>query len=219
MRRRHPAGTAPLEGLAKTEKRCRTCGVVKPMTSEFFPRDANQPDGFQGWCKLCKQAEQRRNYTTEKGRAQWLKRKFGLTPEAYQELLASVDHKCQICGADEGASKRNRKWTALSIDHVHESDEIRGVLCDRCNPGIGMFKDDPELLEAAAAYLRAFQPKRPVVVVEDDINVWQARWLSPVTKRESDRWFVDTPEIAHRAFPSKRAALTEARRVISRRKP
>lgn len=196
------------------EKRCNTCGEVKAL--EQFVKQSSLPDGYSNLCKLCRRKRDRAAYTTEKGRKSWLKMKFGLTPEDYLDLLASVDHKCQICGAGEGASKRNGKWTHLSIDHIHETGEIRGILCDSCNPGLGMFKDDPELLEKAAAYLRE-SGSEVVSTGDEGINVWQADWFSPVTKQTGKRWFTDVPEVAHKVYRYKRAALADAKLAISRR--
>ena len=43
----------------------------------------------------------------------------------------------------------------LVVDHDHKTNKIRGMLCNRCNQGLGQFKDDPELLEYARIYLLA----------------------------------------------------------------
>ncbi len=61
------------------------------------------------------------------------------------ELKASTK-ECIICG-DSGP---------LVVDHDHSSGEIRGMLCNHCNRGLGHFRDNPELLEFARMYLLAF---------------------------------------------------------------
>jgi hypothetical protein len=70
-------------------------------------------------------------------------RKYGLTPEEWGELVAAHGDACAICG----------KQMRLSIDHCHRSGKVRGLLCNDCNLGLGRFRDDPELLQAAIAYL------------------------------------------------------------------
>ena len=198
------------------EKRCRTCKAVKPV--DAFPRDRKRQDGYQTWCKACKQEAQRRDYAADpmKMRERWLKSKFGITQAEFDELLESVGGACQICGRTEGASKWCKKEGHLAIDHVHTTGEMRGILCDSCNPGIGFFKDDPDLLEKAAAYLRDFETKRGAPVPKEPINVWKALWRSEDGK-ELYRWFTDTDEVVHRVFPTKRAALSAARTALSKR--
>jgi Recombination endonuclease VII len=55
---------------------------------------------------------------------------------------------CAICG------KRPARVASLHLDHCHDTGDVRGILCLSCNQGIGQFRDDPDLLEAAARYLR-----------------------------------------------------------------
>jgi|GEM_PF-2876356 len=84
-----------------------------------------------------------------------LKSSYGLTPEDYEELLASQGNACAICQTKEPGGKRK----VFSVDHCHESGKIRGLLCAGCNLGLGKFKDDPELLCSAIAYLKAAEGK------------------------------------------------------------
>lgn len=56
--------------------------------------------------------------------------------------------RCDICGKHESVLNK-----ALSVDHCHNTSFVRGILCQRCNIGLGMFDDDPRLLRAAADYL------------------------------------------------------------------
>jgi hypothetical protein len=62
------------------------------------------------------------------------------------ELLSAQDGRCAICGAERGTRR-------LAIDHDHTTGFIRGLLCVRCNTGLGSFRDDPELLRKAIEYL------------------------------------------------------------------
>lgn len=79
---------------------------------------------------------------------QYLKR-YGVTPEDWDRMYLEQDGCCKICDAHQSVlSKR------LSVDHCHETGKIRGLLCMRCNAGLGNFRDDPELLVAAINYLK-----------------------------------------------------------------
>jgi hypothetical protein len=198
----------------KKGKVCRTCGEWKPWSR--LVKAKHLPDGYQSYCKDCKQAKARAEYTTLGARESFLRRNYGITHDDYLELLAAVNNECEICGAGEGASKRNNKWTHLSVDHVHETGKIRGILCDRCNPGLGMFRDDPDLLEKAAAYLRA-RGSKPVPTDEEGIGLWKEPWTSPITGKTGPRWKCDVPEVAHKVYRSKRAALVDAKLAIRKR--
>ena len=80
-----------------------------------------------------------------------LKKKYGLTTDEYQSLCSSQGNVCAICGMPQN-SKRGPN---LSVDHCHETGKIRALLCVKCNTGLGMFKDDPRLMERAAEYIRS----------------------------------------------------------------
>jgi len=77
------------------------------------------------------------------------RRLYGISPEEFDELVALQEGQCAICRGDEPGGKGN--W---HVDHDHETGRIRGLLCGDCNLGLGKFRDRPDLLELAAAYLR-----------------------------------------------------------------
>ena len=62
-----------------------------------------------------------------------------------------MGNKCHICGTAD-------RLHAMTIDHDHESHEIRGLLCRLCNTGLGAFRDSPEFLLKAVSYLYARKP-------------------------------------------------------------
>ncbi|MGS1095849.1 endonuclease VII domain-containing protein [Aquamicrobium terrae] len=112
-------------------------------------RYANDPEHRE---KLREQA--RRSRKPAQKRAAHLKREFALTPEAFEALLERQGGGCAICHAKvTGLKERGRRERSLHVDHCHETGRVRGILCHRCNFGLGHFRDDPELLERAAAYL------------------------------------------------------------------
>jgi hypothetical protein len=73
--------------------------------------------------------------------------------EEYDELLNSQEGVCAICGKPETRIQKG-KVTPLAVDHDHKTGEIRGLLCSKCNLGIGCLNDDIKILEAAINYLR-----------------------------------------------------------------
>lgn len=75
-------------------------------------------------------------------------KKYGLTPEKYTEMQISQRHRCAICRRDEAGGRG--RW---HIDHCHETGKVRGLLCSRCNVGLGLMFDSVDQLRRAAAYL------------------------------------------------------------------
>ena len=75
-----------------------------------------------------------------------LRHRYGINLDIYNKMLAAQDNKCKIC--DKESNKR------LQVDHCHLTLKVRGLLCDKCNRGIGHFYDDETLLEKALLYIR-----------------------------------------------------------------
>lgn len=96
-------------------------------------------------CRICR---------NEKARIYVNKRNRKLTDEQRELLLQKQGYVCAICKQDE-TSMRNGCVKELAEDHCHELNFVRGLLCQRCNMAIGLFKDNPELLNVAAYYLRS----------------------------------------------------------------
>ncbi len=85
----------------------------------------------------------------EKERARTRRRRYGVTAMDVEAMLAKQNNVCVIC----------RGLNPDSVDHCHAPGRIRGMLCRACNAGLGLFRDDPERMRAAAAHL-ARQPER-----------------------------------------------------------
>lgn len=74
--------------------------------------------------------------------------KYGITLDQYNAMLEQQGGGCAICGA---ATNKNGK--ALFVDHCHDTGKVRGILCYRCNTGLGSFKDNAVLVAKAVSYL------------------------------------------------------------------
>ena len=79
-----------------------------------------------------------------------LKTAYGLTVEEYETMLHSQGGSCAICGATEPGSRTKN----FPVDHCHTTGAIRGLLCTKCNRGLGLFNDDTDRMEQAVKYLK-----------------------------------------------------------------
>ena len=141
-------------------KTCSRCGESKPR-NEFY-KDRLARDGLRSCCGRCDRAVHDRYRTSPRGVATTLlynrspamrhanrRSKYGLTPEAFDALYVAQGGLCGIRHCGEPLTE---------IDHDHSKTKgtagfVRGLLCRPCNFGLGNFRDDPELLRAAADYL------------------------------------------------------------------
>ncbi|MEU0964512.1 endonuclease VII domain-containing protein [Streptomyces sp. NPDC005917] len=113
-------------------KLCRACGEVKPHRE--WHGNATASDGLSTRRKACRSA---------RGRQDHLKRQCGITEAEREELIASQGGVCCICPSAPPAH----------VDHCHKTGRVRGVLCFSCNAALGQFKDQPEAIRRAAAYV------------------------------------------------------------------
>lgn len=85
-------------------------------------------------------------------------RRYGITLEEYDTMLAEQNFVCAICKNPETMRTSSGKTCNLSVDHDHSNGNIRGLLCRSCNVGLGNFSDDIRLLRAASLYLSKSLP-------------------------------------------------------------
>ena len=125
-------------------KRCEIHGLLKPSKCETHPAYNSQV------CKQCRKMKRKPHVLTDKIKLQFRKNnfkfKYGITLEQYHELLKIQNNVCAICLKPD-------KSKNLAVDHCHQSNKIRGLLCSKCNRALGYFHDDPILLTKAADYL------------------------------------------------------------------
>src|SRR5262249_33164546 len=84
----------------------------------------------------------------------YVKSKYGVARPDYEQMMISQGNVCAICGASAVPGKH------LYVDHEHSTGLVRGLLCQHCNSGLGMFQDDVERMRSAIAYLDR-QPTQP----------------------------------------------------------
>lgn len=133
-------------------KRCTKCKIEKSL--EEFYKNKKMKDGYSYNCKECtreansKACEKYR--LTSKGiknqRKTWLKFKYNLTIEDYHKMLKEQKGLCGICNLP-------MKDKEICIDHCHKTNKVRGLLHRTCNAGLGLFKEDENILRSAINYI------------------------------------------------------------------
>jgi hypothetical protein len=159
-------------------KTCNICRKALPL--DKFYKNSTSKDGYQHRCKDCQREEMRkwrkdnpdkqsdiakRYRESEKGqesrqayrdtkkaqsRNGKLLSRYGITQEQYEEMYEAQQGICPICCG----------WfEKLFVDHCHDTGKVRALLCGMCNPGLGFFKDDVELLKRAIEYLDGWRSR------------------------------------------------------------
>jgi hypothetical protein len=109
---------------------CTKCMKLKPAGD--FHKDIKTPTGIYSLCKPCAGTERDT-------------RKYKITEKKLKDLISQLS--CEICKTELPCRKDKK------IDHNHATGNVRGILCNDCNQGLGRFKDDTRLLANAIAYL------------------------------------------------------------------
>lgn len=141
----------------------------KPSQSQSARPDATKPWGKNNfyWKEKRSSTENRKEYMREwrkKSRAankeyyldQDLRRNYGITLEWYREQLSKQNNVCAICERPETAIIRG-KVISMPVDHCHKTGKIRGLICTKCNRGLGLFNDNVDVLKSAINYINSSQ--------------------------------------------------------------
>lgn len=141
-------------------KTCKNCGLEKPLDQYYTHPKTRDRKG--SWCKSClhkRLAEKRkdpeqRELWKEYGRRSTLKKRYGITVTDYDAMVEAQNGLCAICERKSSGGGRTPD-SRLAVDHNHETGKVRALLCGMCNQGIGMFKEDVEIMQRAIDYLNS----------------------------------------------------------------
>lgn len=151
-------------------KVCTKCEITKEL-KEFSKNKYNKMKTHY-WCKSCmnkhsidwyfknkdrikENRKQYRHTNSKKAKNNHLKRNFNLSLDEYNRLIIQQNNCCSICKKNEDViDKRLNKPRNLCVDHCHKTGKFRALLCSRCNKGIGLLKEDIQILENAIQYLK-----------------------------------------------------------------
>lgn len=148
-------------------KKCSKCGVEKDDSCFHVDNRIKGPNKIRAICKAC-YSERKKGYyvgikreyylaqskarsKTESAIASRLVRTYGVDLAWFCQQYAKQRGMCKICGATiEARPSRN-----THVDHDHSTGVVRGILCHKCNRGLGMFNDSVDLFIKAAEYIKA----------------------------------------------------------------
>jgi hypothetical protein len=153
-------------------KHCNKCGNDYPYTLEFWPARTKSKTGLDTTCRNCCRdyMKQRRKNPELKKRdndacKEWYKKnpkyttrsnrllKFNITPDRYNTMILEQNGVCAICKKSESATINN-VTKSLAVDHCHNTNKVRGLLCSRCNTALGLLKDDISVVKNMINYLQ-----------------------------------------------------------------
>jgi len=147
-------------------KICTKCLTEQDISN--FPKHKKYRGGHSTWCRKClsvqstnwaKNNREKARIIEQKTRAKHpftrvnakFKARYGITLAEYEKMSIRQQDKCLICDKHKSANKNGK----LFVDHCHSTMKVRGLLCDDCNKGIGLFRDDPSLMLKAMEYLKS----------------------------------------------------------------
>lgn len=151
------------QGLAEPRKVCRKCKLEK--LHDEFTRYTKSKDGRRSFCRSCASLDaklyhqnnrervlerERNRYHSDKNhsRDKHLRKRFKITLEQFNKLLEQQHGVCAICGGPPVMGQ------SLHVDHDHQTGQVRGLLCGRCNTGIGLLGDTEAGISKALEYFR-----------------------------------------------------------------
>lgn len=146
-------------GVGKSPtKVCPRCRKDKPR-GEYRVRSNGYTESYCLPCERASNAERQRAYAAahpehaerfrQNNRRAQFKRKYGITLDDYDAIFEAQGGRCAVCS--RGPGEDGRRY--LAVDHDHYTNDVRGLLCNDCNRGIGFLGDTVERLAAAHAYL------------------------------------------------------------------
>tara|TARA_R110002153_G_scaffold247631_1_gene403783 strand:+ start:1312 stop:1650 length:339 start_codon:yes stop_codon:yes gene_type:complete len=75
----------------------------------------------------------------------WLTKRYNLTKDQYNKMLSDQNYNCKVC---------NIKMIKPHVDHCHKTNKVRGLLCNGCNTGLGLLKEDINIMEKLIKYVK-----------------------------------------------------------------
>lgn len=140
-----------------SHKECNICKQLKLITQ--FYKNNRGLHGRRPSCNVCTNEKEKQVLKADPERFKRysrqtdLKKKYGISVSDYNALVEKQNGVCIICSQPSIRVDRDG-ISRLVVDHCHTTGKVRGLLCHNCNVALGLFKDDPDLLQKAKEYLQ-----------------------------------------------------------------
>lgn len=151
-------------------KKCSKCKEIKSLDN--FCKNKRSSDNTHWYCKNCQKEQRNKNrlvyneyqrlyrmqnrekilereklnrkLSLDKVKNNKLMSRYKISLKEYNDMLLKQENKCKICN----------KIKELVVDHCHKTGKVRGLLCFKCNQGLGFLKDDAVLMDRAIKYIK-----------------------------------------------------------------
>jgi len=160
-----------------TSRKCFSCKIIKDIND--FCKNRRNKCGYNYKCKNCcsitrkeytknNKEKLKKNYhekyreknliysktplARERAKKSRLKTRYGLSVEDFERMKDSQKGVCAICKLPE-TFKQNFD---LSVDHNHDTGQVRGLLCNRCNVSLGLMQENINFLENMIEYIKKY---------------------------------------------------------------
>ena len=151
-------------------KVCTKCNIEYPDTKEHFILEKRNKSGIGAQCRKCHNAANRvwragnrksqsfyfkgyrRNCKSKYFSAKY-RRKYGISYEQYEVMFRDQGGVCRVCGKPDTHTTKSGIQRRLAVDHNHNTGEVRGLLCQRCNQALGLLRENPVAIKSLLEYI------------------------------------------------------------------
>lgn len=137
---------------AEDRRRTNTMEITRTVRERMFVKAP--------WKRKLYQETRKRSPRYRQSKLEQHLKRYGLSTADFTAMFEKQNGLCAICKQPE-TQKLKSRTKRLAVDHCHNTQRIRGLLCHACNAGLGYFKDSIELLKAAIRYLRLAKRRNP----------------------------------------------------------
>jgi hypothetical protein len=131
-------------------KYCKSCDTTKPI-DDFYLRNKTSMVRHST-CKECDKKRVKENHDPVVYRNAELQRRYGITQQDYEVMIAEQNNQCAICNVTEPGGRHNSGY--FVVDHCHTTGKVRKLLCHNCNTALGLVGDNTQTLQSMIEYLQ-----------------------------------------------------------------